>query len=154
MSGRVDSRLAELGVELPEAAAPAANYVPRRHVGDLVWIAGQIPVRDGELVKGKVGRDLDAAAAKDVARLCAINILAQARAAAGGDLDRVRLVKLNGFVNCTPDFGDQSLVINGASDFAVEVLGEAGHHARSAVGVASLPFGVPVEIDAIIQILP
>ncbi|MCW1918373.1 RidA family protein [Rhodobacter sp. KR11] len=149
----IEERLAELGVTLPDAPAPAANYVPFVQVGDLVHVSGQISKGDAGLITGKLGADLDVAAGAEAARACAVALLAQARAACGGDLGRlVRLVKLVGFVNSTPDFVDQPKVINGASDFMVAVLGDAGRHARSAVSAASLPFGVAVEIEAIFQV--
>ena len=153
MSGRVDARLAELSIDLPTAAAPAANYVPSVNQDGMLYISGQLPMRDGTLFfQGKCGRDLDLANAREAARLCGINIIAQAKAALG-DLDRVaRIVKLTGFVNGTAEFDQQPQVINGASDLMVEVFGESGRHARSAVGVASLPFGVAVEIEAILAV--
>lgn len=148
-----ESRLAELGVTLPAAPAPAANYVPFVQVGDLVHVSGQISMSDGTFITGKLGDDMDADAGAAAAKTCAIGLLAQVKAACGGDLDRlVRVVKLVGFVNSTADFGDQPKVINGASDFMVEALGDAGRHARSAVSAASLPFGVAVEIEGIFQI--
>jgi enamine deaminase RidA (YjgF/YER057c/UK114 family) len=153
MTGRIDARLAELGLTLPEAPAPAANYVPFVRVGDLVFISGQISQSPDGLIKGKVGADLDVAAGAAAARRCAMSILAQAARACGGDLDRiVRAVKLTGFVNSTAEFTDQPKVINGCSDLLVEVLGEAGRHSRSAVSAASLPLGVAVEIEAIFQV--
>ncbi|NVO22345.1 RidA family protein [Donghicola mangrovi] len=153
MSGKIDSRLSELGITLPDAPAPAANYVPFVQVGDLVHISGQISSDENGLITGKLGADLDTAAGAAAARRCALSLLAQAKAACGGDLDRVvRLVKLVGFVNSTADFTEQPKVVNGASDLMVEVLGEAGRHARSAVSAASLPLGVAVEIEAIFQI--
>ena len=149
----IEDRLAELGVTLPDAPAPAANYVPFVQVGELVHVSGQISKNEAGLITGKLGADLDVAAGADAARACAVALLAQAKAACGGDLSRlVRLVKLVGFVNSTPDFVDQPKVINGASDFMVAVLGDAGRHARSAVSAASLPFGVAVEIEAIFQV--
>ena len=149
----IEKRLAELGVVLPDAAAPAANYVPFVQVGDLVHISGQVSMQDGAFLTGKLGADMDTEAGAAAARSCAIGLLAQVKAACGGDLDRlVRAVKLTGFVNSTADFGDQPKVINGASDFLVEALGDAGRHARSAVSAASLPFGVAVEIEGIFQI--
>ncbi len=153
MSGRVDARLAELSIALPTAAAPAANYVPWVVQESMLYVSGQVPMRDGALhYQGKCGHDLDLAAARDAARLCGLNVIAQAKAALG-DLDRVaRVVKLTGFVNGTPEFDQQPQVINGASDLMVEVFGDAGRHARSAVGVASLPFGVAVEIEAILAV--
>ena len=153
MTGKIEARLAELGVTLKEAPAPAANYVPFVQVGELVFISGQVSQDDSGLITGKLGADLDVAAGAEAAKRCAISILEQARAACGGDLDRlVRVVKLTGFVNSTPDFPDQPKVINGCSDFLVEALGDAGRHSRSAVSAGSLPFGVAVEIEAIIQI--
>jgi enamine deaminase RidA (YjgF/YER057c/UK114 family) len=155
MTGEIERRLAELGVALPDAPAPAANYVPHVTVGDTVYVSGQVAMKDGEFVRGKLGHDMDVAAGAAAARLCAISLLAQVRAACGGDLDRlVRVVKLTGFVNSTAEFGDQPKVINGASDFLVEALGEAGRHSRSAVSAASLPFGVAVEIEGIFQVRP
>ncbi len=149
----IESRLAALGVTLPDAPAPAANYVPFVQVGDIVHVSGQIPMAGGVFITGKLGDDMDAGAGAAAARACAIGLLAQVKAACGGDLERlVRVVKLTGFVNSTADFTDQPRVINGASDFMVEVLGEAGRHARSAVSAASLPFGVAVEIEGIFQI--
>lgn len=150
----IETRLAELGVSLPDAPAPAANYVPYVQVGNLVHVSGQIS-RDaaGALITGKLGATLDAAQGAEAAKTCAIALLAQAKAACGGDLSRlVRAVKLVGFVNSTPEFTEQPKVINGASDFLVAALGEAGRHARSAVSAASLPLGVAVEIEAIFEI--
>lgn len=150
---RIEARLAELGVTLPVAPAPAANYVPWVRTGDLVHVSGQLPKDERGWITGKLGADMDVSAAAAAARSCAISLLAQVRAACDGDLDRlVRVVKLTAFVNSTPDFGDQPKVVNGASDFLVEVLGEAGRHARSAVSAASLPFGAAVEIEGIFQI--
>jgi enamine deaminase RidA (YjgF/YER057c/UK114 family) len=149
----IESRLAEMGVTLPDAPAPAANYVPWVISGNTVYISGQIAQGPSGMIKGKIGADLDVADGAAAARACAISLLAQLKAAMGGDIDRmVRLVKLVGFVNSTPDFTDQPKVINGASDFMVEVLGDKGRHARSAVSAASLPFGVAVEIEAIFEI--
>jgi enamine deaminase RidA (YjgF/YER057c/UK114 family) len=153
MAGRIESRLAELGLTLPDAPAPAANYVPYVVAGDIVYVSGQVSMAGGTFLTGKLGADMDAAAGAEAARACALSLLAQVRAACGGDLDRLaRVVKLTGFVNSTPDFGDQPKVVNGASDLLVEVLGDAGRHARSAVSAASLPFGVAVEIEGIFQI--
>jgi enamine deaminase RidA (YjgF/YER057c/UK114 family) len=155
MTGRIEARLAELDVTLPDAPAPAANYVPHVTVGETVYVSGQVAMADGEFVKGKLGADMDVEAGAAAARACAISLLAQVKAACGGELDRlVRVVKLTGFVNSTADFGDQPKVINGASDFLVEALGDAGRHSRSAVSAASLPFGVAVEIEGIFQVRP
>ncbi|MEL5876100.1 RidA family protein [Cereibacter sphaeroides] len=149
----IEARLAELGVTLPDAPVPAANYVPFVKTGALVHVSGQISQGPDGLIRGKLGADMEVAAGAAAAQACAISLLAQLRRACDGDLDRlVRVVKLVGFVNSTPDFTDQPKVINGASDFLVEVLGEAGRHARSAVSAASLPFGVAVEIEAIFEI--
>jgi enamine deaminase RidA (YjgF/YER057c/UK114 family) len=153
MASTIDERLSALGVFLPDAAAPAANYVPCVVDGGMIFTSGQLPLKDGTLVaEGLVGRDLDVEAAQEAARWCAVNILAQAKAALG-DLERIeRIVKISVFVASTPDFTQQHLVANGASDFIVEILGDAGRHARSAVGMASLPLNAPVEIEAIIRI--
>lgn len=149
----IETRLAELGVTLPDAPAPAANYVPFVVVGNLVHVSGQISQNAAGLIKGKVGVDLDVAAGADAAKSCAISLLAQVKKACGGDLNRlVRAVKLVGFVNSAADFTDQPKVINGASDFLVAVLGDAGRHARSAVSAASLPLGVAVEIEGLFEI--
>ncbi len=150
----IEARLQELGITLGETAAPAANYVPYVVTGGLVHVAGQIPLTaDGIQYQGKVGQDISLEEAQAAARLCAINILGQVKAACDGDLNRVeRCVKLGGFVNAAPDFDRHPAVINGASDLIVEVFGEAGKHARFAVGAASLPFNVAVEVDAIFAI--
>ena len=149
----ITARLAELGVTLPDAPAPAANYVPFVRIGSVVHVSGQISNGPDGLVTGKLGDTMDVAAGAQAARSCAISLLAQVRAACDGDIERlVRVVKLTGFVNSTPDFTDQPKVINGASDFLVEALGDAGRHARSAVSAASLPLGVAVEIEGIFEI--
>jgi enamine deaminase RidA (YjgF/YER057c/UK114 family) len=149
----IESRLIELGITLPDAAAPLANYVPFVVVGNLVHVSGQISQNAGGHIKGRIGEDMDVAQGAEAAKSCAISLLAQVKKACGGDLSRlVRAVKLVGFVNSTPDFTDQPKVINGASDFVVAVLGDAGRHARSAVSAASLPFGVAVEIEGIFEI--
>lgn len=149
----IETKLAELGVTLPDAPAPAANYVPYVIAGDMVYVSGQISSNADGMVKGKLGADMDAEAGAAAAQTCAISLLAQLKAACGGELDRLeRVVKLVGFVNSTADFGDQPKVINGASDFMVAALGDKGRHARSAVSAASLPFGVAVEIEAVFQI--
>ncbi|MEM1272611.1 MAG: RidA family protein [Pseudomonadota bacterium] len=151
----VDGRLADLGISLPDAPAPAANYVPYVIVGELVHVSGQVPMDANGFVTGKVGADLSVEDGAAAARLCALSLLAQVRNACGGDFGRlVRAVKLVGFVNSAPDFGDQPKVINGASDTMVEILGEAGRHARSAVSAGALPFGVAVEVEGIFQIRP
>lgn len=153
MTGKIDARLKELGVDIPDAPTPAANYVPHVRSGDLVFISGQVSGRPGDLITGKLGAGLDAEAGAAAARACAISLIAQMKAACSGDLDRVaRVVKLTGFVNSAPDFPDHPKVINGCSDLMVEVFGDKGRHARSAVGVANLPFGVAVEIEAIFEI--
>ena len=153
MSGNIDARLAELGIELPNPPAPAANYVPFVQVGDFVYVSGQISMDANGLVKGKLGDGFSVDDAYAAARLCGINLIAQIRAACDGNLDRlVRVVKLNGFVNATQDFTDHPKVINGTSDLMVEVFGEQGRHARAAVGSSSLPLGVAVEVEGIFQI--
>jgi len=153
MTGTIDARLTSLGLTLPDAPAPAANYVPFVQVGDLVFVSGQISQGLDGLITGKLGEGLSVAEGAEAARRCGLSLLAQARAACGGDLDRiVRVVKLTGFVNSTPDFTDQPEVINGCSNLMVEVLGEAGRHARAAVSAPSLPRGVAVEIEAIFQV--
>lgn len=149
----IDARLAELGITLPDAPAPAANYVPFVVVGNLVHISGQISQNEAGLIKGRLGETLSVEEGADAARRCGISLLAQLKKACGGDFGRVvKAVKLVGFVNSTPEFTDQPKVINGASDLMVAVLGEAGRHARSAVSAASLPLGVAVEIEAIFEI--
>ncbi|MBB6487539.1 RidA family protein [Rhizobium lusitanum] len=154
MSAAIEARLTELGITLPQAAAPAANYVPYVISGNLLYLSGQLPMENGKIgVTGHLGKDVDVAGGQRAAELCAINILAQAKAALGGDLGRIkRLIKLNGFVASTPDFVEQHLVINGASNLLANVLGEAGKHARAAVGMAALPLNAAVEIDAILEI--
>lgn len=150
----VETALAALGLSLPEAPAPAANYVPFVVTGNLVWISGQIS-RDakGGLITGKLGAELDVAQGAAAAQTCALAILAQLKSAVGGDWSRVvRAVKLVGFVNSTSDFTDQPKVVNGASDLMVAALGEAGRHARSAVSAGSLPLGVAVEVEAVFEI--
>ena len=152
--GTIDSRLEELGITLPDAPKPAANYVPFVVAGNMVFISGQVPLKDGTLeYRGKVGENYSIEEGQACARLVAINILSVLKAACGGNLDRVRrCVKLGGFVNCPADFDQQPQVINGASDLMVEVLGETGRHARFAVGANVLPFNVAVEIDAVFEI--
>lgn len=155
MSGKIEARLAELGVTLGDATAPAANYVPFVQVGETLFVSGQISIENGEMITGKIGADMTVEQGAAAAKVCAINLLAQVKAACGGDLDKlVRVVKLTGFVNSTPDFGEQPKVINGCSDFLVEALGDAGRHSRSAVSAGALPFNVAVEIEGIFQIAP
>lgn len=153
MTDTIVDRLKAKGITLPEAAAPAANYLPYVITGSLLYISGQLPMEGGKLaVLGHLGKDVDIAAGQRAAELCAINILAQAKAALG-DLERIaRLVKISGFVASAPDFVSQHLVINGASDLLAEILGERGKHARAAVGMASLPLNAAVEIEAVIEI--
>ncbi|TPW31209.1 RidA family protein [Pararhizobium mangrovi] len=153
MSTTIASRLEARGIALPDAAAPAANYLPFVVCGNALYVSGQLPMREGTLAyTGHLGRDLDVAAGQEAALWCAVNILAQA-ASALGELERVvRLVKINGFVASTPDFTDQHKVINGASDFFADVLGERAGHARAAVGMAALPMNAAVEIDAHFEI--
>jgi len=150
----IDAKLDELGIKLPEPTAPLANYVPFVKAGNLVSISGQVPVKDGSIAfTGKVNDTVSLEDAKAAARLCAINIISQVKAACDGDLNKVkRIVKLGAFVNCTDGFGEQPQVINAASDLMVEVFGDKGRHSRSAVGTNALPFNVPVEIDALVEI--
>lgn len=153
MTGTIDARLSDLGITLPVAAAPVANYVPFVQTGAQLYVSGQISADESGPIRGKLGADLDVAAGAAAARRCALSLIAQARAACGGDLDRVvRVVKLVAFVNSTADFTDQPKVVNGASDLFVEIFGDAGRHARSAVSAASLPLGVAVEIDAVFEL--
>lgn len=145
----------ELGIELPEPSTPAANYIPYVVTGSLVFVAGQVTVWNGELRHiGRLGDDIDVEEGYQAARLCGLNLIAQAKAAAWGDLNKIkRVVKLGGFVNSTADFTDQPKVINGASDLMADVFGEAGKHARFAVGAPSLPLGVSVEIDGVFELV-
>jgi enamine deaminase RidA (YjgF/YER057c/UK114 family) len=150
----ITEKLAEMGVTLPDAPAPAANYVPFVQAGDIVYVSGQISAGPDGFIVGKLGADMSVEDGATAAKTCAISLLAQVKAACGGDIDRlVRVVKLTGFVNSTADFTDQPKVVNGASDFLAEALGDAGRHSRSAVSAASLPFGVAVEIEGIFQIV-
>ena len=153
MAGKVETRLKELGIVLPTPSSPAANYVPTVRSGALLFVSGQISLgADGSPIRGRLGEALSIEQGQSAARQCAISILAQVKAALG-DLDQVRrLVKLGGWVNCTPDFTDQPKVMNGASDLMVEVFGDAGRHARFAVGAPSLPLGVAVEVEATLEI--
>jgi len=154
MADSPETRLAELGITLPAAAAPAGNYVPYVVTGNLVFLSGQLPSRDGVMqFKGHLGKDVSVEEGYQAARLCAINLIAQIKAAAGGDLTRVkRVVRLGGFVAATADFTDHPKVMNGASDLLAEIFGDAGRHARAAVGSPSLPLGVSVELDAIVEL--
>jgi enamine deaminase RidA (YjgF/YER057c/UK114 family) len=154
MSGKIDARLAELGLTLPQATAPVANYVPYVVSGNLVFVSGQIGMVDGKpRYLGRLGADVGVEVGYQAARLCGLNLLTQLRAACGGDLDRVRrVVRLGGFVACTPDFTDQPKVVNGASDLMVEVFGDSGRHARTAVGAPALPLGVAVEVEGVFEI--
>ena len=148
----ISEKLQSLGVSLPDAPVPAANYVPFVRVGNIVYVSGQISKAD-DLITGKLGDDMDVDAGAAAAKVCAINLLAQVKAACDGDIEKlVRVIKLTGFVNSTADFTAQPQVINGASDFLVEALGEAGRHSRSAVSAASLPLGVAVEIEGIFEV--
>lgn len=149
----VEAKLAELEIVLPEPAAPVANYVPYVISGNLVFISGQVSIGPDGLIAGKLGKDVSFEKGVEAAHACGVNLIAQLRAACGGDLDRVRrVVKLGGFVNCTDDFADQPKIINGASDLMVAVFGEAGRHARAAVGAPSLPLNAAVEIDGVFEI--
>lgn len=155
MAGEIERAMKDLGIVLPEPAAPVANYVPSVIAGSLLYISGQVPLHNGKLMfAGQVGADLFVPEAQMAARQCGLNILAQAKAALDGNLDRVvGIAKLGGFVNSTADFTEHPAVINGASDLMVELFGDKGKHARFAVGVPSLPLNASVEVDAIIEIL-
>jgi enamine deaminase RidA (YjgF/YER057c/UK114 family) len=149
----IEARLAELGIVLPQPVAPVANYAPFVRVGDLVHISGQVSTDAGGGIKGVVGEDVDMDRARAAARLCGINLIAQMRAACDGDLTRVaRVVKLGGFVQAGPSFFEIPQVVNGCSDLMVAAFGEAGRHARSAVGVYRLPMNFAVEVDAVVQV--
>ena len=151
MDDKVEARLATLGITLPGASSPVANYVPFFAAGNLLFISGQVSkAADGSIVAGRLGGGMSVAEGREAARLCALNILAQAKAAAGS-LDRIsQIVRLNGFVNAAPDFTEHPQVLNGASDLMVDVLGDKGRHTRVAVGVSSLPLGCAVEVDAVL----
>lgn len=147
-----EARLAALGIELPQPVAPVANYVPFVITGTMLFVSGQVSVMNGALMKGRLGDDLELSAGQHAARACGINLIAQCRAAVG-ELSKIRrVVKLGGFVNAAPDFTDIPQVINGCSDLMVEVFGEAGRHARSAVACPVLPLGVAVEVDGVFEI--
>lgn len=151
--GQVDTRLQELGIVLPTPPAPVASYVPFVIVGNLVHVSGQVSVDASGGIKGKLGDAIEVEQGQAAARLCGLNLLAQVRAACGGDLDRVkRVVKLNGFVNVTADFDPIPQVMNGCSDLMVQVFGEAGRHARAAVGMANLPLNFAVEVDGLFEL--
>lgn len=154
MKAEIEARLQKLGITLPAAAAPAANYVPFVQTGDLLYISGQLPIENGKLAQtGQLGAGVTTTEGQKAAELCAVNILAQASAALGGDLSRiVRIARINCMVSSTPDFYEQHLVANGASNLLAEVLGDAGKHSRAAVGMASLPLNASVEIDAIMEV--
>jgi len=152
--GSIDARLAELGLELPEPSAPGANYVPFVRTGNLVFVTGQLSQWNGERrFIGKLGREFDVEEGRQAARLCALNVIAHLRAALDDDLDRVaRCVRIAGFVNSMPEFHGQSQVMNGASDVFVEVFGDAGRHARMAIGVSALPYDVAVEVEGTFEV--
>lgn len=154
MAGTINARLKELGIELPPASKPGGNYVPFVRTGNLLFISGQVPMVDGKPAWiGHLGQNITIEEGAAAARVCALAILAQAKVALDGDLDRIRqVVKLTGFVSCTPDFRDPPKVVNGASDLFGEVFGAAGQHARAAVGMASLPSGVAVEVEAVLEV--
>lgn len=154
MPRKIDARLAELGITLPEPPVPVASYQPYVVTGNQVVVAGQVTFLDGELKHvGRIGESVDTDEAEAATRLCALNVLAQLRHACGGDLDRVRrVVRLNAFFNCTPDFLDHPRVMNAASDLMAEIFGDEGRHTRVGVGVNSLPLGVPVELDGVFEI--
>ena len=150
---RIEPRLADLGIVLPEPGAPVANYVPFVVSGNLVFVSGQVSIGPDGLITGKLGEDMSIEAGIDAAHACGVNLIAQLKAACDGDLDRVRrVVKLGGFVNCTDDFADQPKVVNGASDLMVAVFGDPGRHARAAVGVPCLPMNAAVEVDGVFEI--
>ncbi len=150
---RIDTKLTELGIVLPEPVAPVANYVPYVLTGNLVFISGQVSIGPDGLITGKLGRDLNVDQGVQAAHACGVNLIAQLKGACGGDLDRVhRVVKLGGFVNCMDNFTDQPKVINGASDLMVAVFSDDGRHARAAVGAPSLPMNAAVEVDGIFEI--
>ena len=154
MAGRIATRLAELGIELPNPSAPGANYVPFVRTGDLVFLTGQLSQWNGERrFIGKLGREFGIEEGQQAARLCALNLIAHLATAVEGDLDRVRrCVRVAGFVNSMPDFLSHSQVLNGASDVFVQVFGDAGTHTRMAVGVAALPYDVAVEVESVFEV--
>ncbi|MDP5279418.1 RidA family protein [Sphingomonas sp. DG1-23] len=153
MTQQIDAKLAELGLSLPEAAAPVAAYVPAVEAGGLLHLSGQLPFKDGQLMTGRLGEDRDLAYGQEAAQRCGLMLVAQIKKALGGDLGRVeRIVKLGVFINSAGDFTDQPKVANGASELMQALFGEAGRHARSAVGVPVLPLGAAVEIDAVVAV--
>jgi enamine deaminase RidA (YjgF/YER057c/UK114 family) len=153
MTDAIDAKLAELGLSLPEAAAPVAAYVPAVEAGGLLYVSGQLPFLDGQLMTGRLGEDRDLDYGRQAAERCGLMLVAQIKKALGGDLGRVeRIVKLGVFVNSAADFTDQPKVANGASELMQALFGEAGRHARSAVGVPALPLGAAVEVDAVVAI--
>jgi enamine deaminase RidA (YjgF/YER057c/UK114 family) len=155
MTDRIDAKLAELGLSLPEAAAPVAAYVPVVEAGGLLHVSGQLPFKDGQLMTGRLGEDRDLEYGAEAARRCALMLVAQIKKALGGDLSRVeRIVKLGVFVNSAAGFTDQPKVANGASELMQALFGEAGRHARSAVGVPVLPLAAAVEVDAVVAVKP
>lgn len=150
---QIEAKLQEMGLTLPQAAAPAGSYVPTVRTGNLLYVSGQVSLdTDGKMITGRCGADLGVEEAQKAAQRCALAILAQAKAAVGDLQTIVRVVKLNGYVNSTPEFGDHPKVINGASDLMVALFGDQGRHARAAVGVANLPFGCAVEVEAILEV--
>lgn len=154
MTGTIDRRLSELGIVLPQPPAPVASYVPYVTAGHLVFISGQIPLENGQVrYAGTIGKDMSLEDGKAAARMCGINLIAQLKAACGGDLDRVkRCIRLGVFVNAVPGFGQHPEVANGASDLMLEIFGDSGRHARAAVGAGSLPRNVGVEVEAVFEI--
>ena len=154
MAGKIDIKLSELAIQLPQAATPVGNYVAYVVTGNLVFVSGQLPLVGGELkYKGKLGENVSLEDGQQAARACALNLVAQLRSACSGDLDRVRrVVKLGGFVASSGDFTKQAAVVNGASDLMVQIFGDAGKHARAAVSCPTLPLGAAVEIDAVFEI--
>ena len=153
MHATIQSRLANLGITLPTPPAPVAAYVPYVRLGDLIHVSGQLPFSAGSLPVGRLGDDISIEDGAAAARVCALNLLAQACAACEDEPDAgLRIIKLIGFVNSTPDFVDHPRVVNGASEFFLEVFGDAGRHARSAVGVSSLPLGSPVEVEGLFSV--
>jgi enamine deaminase RidA (YjgF/YER057c/UK114 family) len=142
-------------VELPQVPAPVANYVPFVLSGNMLYVSGQLPGLNGQMLKGHLGKDVTTEQGYEAAKVCALNIVAQAGAALGGNFERIkRCVKLGGFVASAPEFTDHPKVVNGASDFIVSVFGDAGKHARAAVGVAALPLGAAVEVEAVFEVTP